>query len=80
GDACRAAGDPGAARAAWQEALDLLAGPYPGEAGAVAARLRELGPAPTHAAPGAIAVPGGGRGSVGKGAARWAAAPVREGT
>ena len=80
GDACRAAGDPDSARAAWQEALDLLAGPYPGETGAVAARLRELGPAPTHAGPGAIAAPGGGRGSVGKGAARWAAVPVTEET
>jgi hypothetical protein len=48
------------------------------EAGAVAARLADLRPSATHAGPGAIAAPGGGRGSVGKGAARWAAGPVRE--
>jgi tetratricopeptide (TPR) repeat protein len=80
GDACRAAGDPDGTRAAWQEALDLLAGSYPDEAGAVAARLADLRPAATHSGPGAIAAPGGGRGSVGKSAAPWAAGPRREET
>jgi hypothetical protein len=81
GGARRAAGDPDCARAAGQEPPDRLARPDPGETGAVAAaRLRELRPAATHAGPGAIAAPGGGRGSVGKGAARWAAVPVMEET
>jgi DNA-binding SARP family transcriptional activator len=55
GDAYRAAGDPAAAGAAWQDALDLLAGPYPGEAGAVAARLADLGAAAPAGGPGPAA-------------------------